>query len=430
MSFPSAILNREAAEDRRQSGNASGPIIVATDATSDSDSALLAAWSLVGRTASDVQVISVIEPLVPIVAIAGIPPMTAEFLAEQRDAQLAAVRSQLARVIPGCEWPVAVTEGKAAEVIAGQAHNERARLLVMGRGRHGLAARALGGETVRRVLSMADTPVLATEPGAASVPRRAVIAMDFSAYSVFAAQVALALIATDAVVYLVHVRPRARFTGPGTARWERTYDDAVPALLDAVRDRLGPPDDMQVERIALTGAPAASLVEFARSANADLIVAGTHGYGFLDRLVLGSVATELLRTAPCSLLCVPGSALTRGSADEALPLARTSVPRSAWRQTLERFSDRQAGRRCRLDWDEPGEGGRVIGSTLKLIGADYDERDNAVRFMFGAAELAGEHATHVVSNVHGMDQLCDSEGAERGLSIIGDSTLTTVRVTP
>jgi nucleotide-binding universal stress UspA family protein len=55
-------------------------------------------------------------------------------------------------------------------------------------------------------------------------------------------------------------------------------------------------------------------VELAARAHADLVVSGTHGYGFFNRLILGSVATHLVRNAPCSLLAVPGSAVTAAAA--------------------------------------------------------------------------------------------------------------------
>jgi nucleotide-binding universal stress UspA family protein len=37
----------------------------------------------------------------------------------------------------------------------------------------------------------------------------------------------------------------------------------------------------------------------------DLLVLGTHGQGGFERFLLGSVASDVLRTAPCSVLLVP-----------------------------------------------------------------------------------------------------------------------------
>lgn len=45
-----------------------------------------------------------------------------------------------------------------------------------------------------------------------------------------------------------------------------------------------------------------TIVETAAQLPADLIVMGTHGRGGVERLVLGSVAENVLRTAPCPVL--------------------------------------------------------------------------------------------------------------------------------
>jgi nucleotide-binding universal stress UspA family protein len=58
------------------------------------------------------------------------------------------------------------------------------------------------------------------------------------------------------------------------------------------------------------GAPAAVIVEQARTLPADLIVLGTHGRSGFERFMLGSVTERVLRTAPCPVLTVP-----RGAAD-------------------------------------------------------------------------------------------------------------------
>jgi len=46
------------------------------------------------------------------------------------------------------------------------------------------------------------------------------------------------------------------------------------------------------------------IVDEAESWGADLIVMGTHGYGFWKRAVLGSVSNSVLHHAPCSVLVV------------------------------------------------------------------------------------------------------------------------------
>ena len=52
------------------------------------------------------------------------------------------------------------------------------------------------------------------------------------------------------------------------------------------------------------GAPAQQIVEEAENRGADLIVCGSHGYGFWKRAWMGSVSNALVHHAPCSVMVV------------------------------------------------------------------------------------------------------------------------------
>jgi nucleotide-binding universal stress UspA family protein len=62
----------------------------------------------------------------------------------------------------------------------------------------------------------------------------------------------------------------------------------------------------ELELHLLAGPPAKEIVRVARSVGADLVIVGTHGRRGVRRLVLGSVAEEVLRSAPCPVLVVRG----------------------------------------------------------------------------------------------------------------------------
>jgi nucleotide-binding universal stress UspA family protein len=59
-----------------------------------------------------------------------------------------------------------------------------------------------------------------------------------------------------------------------------------------------------VTHVFLEGDPATEIARYAADANMDLIVMGTHGRTGLERMLLGSVAEQTLRAAPCSVLVV------------------------------------------------------------------------------------------------------------------------------
>jgi len=52
------------------------------------------------------------------------------------------------------------------------------------------------------------------------------------------------------------------------------------------------------------GAPAQQIIEEAKNWGADLLVSGSHGYGFWKRAWLGSVSNALVHNAPCSVMIV------------------------------------------------------------------------------------------------------------------------------
>jgi nucleotide-binding universal stress UspA family protein len=64
-------------------------------------------------------------------------------------------------------------------------------------------------------------------------------------------------------------------------------------------------DSSNVTTHVVVGRPDTEIVRFAQERGADLIVMGTHGYGGVKRLLLGSVADHVVRQATCPVLVVP-----------------------------------------------------------------------------------------------------------------------------
>ena len=71
---------------------------------------------------------------------------------------------------------------------------------------------------------------------------------------------------------------------------------------------LFPNETLDITAEVVSGSPQRVLVEKAAEWGADLIVVGSHGYGFWSRALLGSVSNSVVHHAPCSVLVVRTSA--------------------------------------------------------------------------------------------------------------------------
>jgi nucleotide-binding universal stress UspA family protein len=75
-------------------------------------------------------------------------------------------------------------------------------------------------------------------------------------------------------------------------------------LEDRLRQLREPSSAAPVEYRVVAGDPGAEIVGIAKEAACDLIVMGTHGRTGLGRLLIGSVAEQVLRRAHCPVLTV------------------------------------------------------------------------------------------------------------------------------
>lgn len=71
------------------------------------------------------------------------------------------------------------------------------------------------------------------------------------------------------------------------------------------RLRALPIDTQATEVVIRVGDPSLEIVRYATSQDVDLVVMGTHGRGAVARMLLGSVAEKVVRSAPCPVVTVP-----------------------------------------------------------------------------------------------------------------------------
>jgi len=106
-----------------------------------------------------------------------------------------------------------------------------------------------------------------------------------------------------AMVTVLHVRevPTVAFAEFGAVPPPEmpTRDEVT----DKMEQDYEPPDEaIHVEHVIADGVPAEEIVRVATERHCDLIVMGTHGRTGLGRLMMGSVAEEVMRKAPCPVL--------------------------------------------------------------------------------------------------------------------------------
>lgn len=80
------------------------------------------------------------------------------------------------------------------------------------------------------------------------------------------------------------------------------------------------------DTLILPGLPPVQIVACAQKQQADLIVMGTHGRSGLQRLMIGSVADKVIRTAPCPVLTVQEPQKAKGSKKSGKAPDPTAVP--------------------------------------------------------------------------------------------------------
>ena len=303
-----------------------GRILVATDGTDGSLGALRVARALAERSHGTPIVLSVVEPIVLEGSVLYAMPGQVLALSDEPEAAMRDhVRGQLAMLGGAAEeWEPETAIGPVASTIARLAEERGAGLIVLGFGGHTRAERFLGGETALNVVRLARVPVLAVQPDAPGLPRRAIVAVDFSEYCRDAASTLLDIVGDDAEVRLAHTSWTPTAAGVDAESWIATYDAGVRARLDELAGELRSRSGARVAPEVLEGTPSREILDLAKRTRADVIAAGSHGYGFFTRLLMGSVSTHLLREAPCSVLIAP----PRAASDELRQAraGRTEVP--------------------------------------------------------------------------------------------------------
>lgn len=208
--------------------------------------------------------------------------------------------------------------GTPDEAIVRAAEEVDADLVVLGPHRRRPIGDMFAGTTVERVVRTSSRPVLVAIATPARDYRNVLLAIDLSEGAAQAAAAAARLgLLDEARTSVIHA-----FTAPAqnlmlqastTSRALRDYIEgrrakAEQALARFLKRRKIAVQNRLVELVETS--PAALIGKCARKLEADLVVVGTTGRTGLRRLLIGSVAAELLGGSTTDVLAVPAAADT------------------------------------------------------------------------------------------------------------------------
>ena len=293
-------------------------ILLAVDGSVSSDRATQLVSSLPLPPDSLVRVVSVQQPFTDILDMSwgstgtsDRAPVETQQGADARHRHEAIARAHQALERPELRLEGFLLRGRPATAIVDEASSMGADLVVLGSRGHGVIATMVLGSTASDVVDHAPCPVLVVRgetlgPIAfaddGSTSARSAEAL-IAAWPIFAGRHVDVLTVAETAVP-VAVGFVSGLHDQVVSSYGQSIDEARREVADELRTsalRLRAAG-VQADPIALEGDPADEIVRFAAERGTGTVVVGTRGHTGLTRLVLGSVARNVLLHAPCSVL--------------------------------------------------------------------------------------------------------------------------------
>lgn len=237
-------------------------------------------------------------------------------LAELREAEQAALMKELTEQVErlgvaGDELHgLTVEAGEPHQVLIDLARKLSAVLVVVGAAEaEGRITRAFGS-TAGRVVRKTACPVLVVRGDLAVPPERVLLPVDLSPLSLEVVRTAVALLDR----FRGPRKPEVELLFVVTDRDERMLrasspDEEPSAAAQRHMDRFvatcAAMSSLRPTGSLATGAAADEIVRRAEETRPDLVIVGTHGRSGFERLMIGSVAADVVRSVPTSVLVIP-----------------------------------------------------------------------------------------------------------------------------
>jgi universal stress protein E len=291
-------------------------ILVGTSLSEESDKIVRTAFELARSSGATAHLV---HAYVPPSAFGGFPAEYRLDDSEWMDAEKEVLRdkleAQIRRVSPSGFDRVQgyLEEGAPHRVLARMAGEIKPELIVVGAVEEHIRLLRPLGSTTDRVVRQAACPVLVVRRDSAFPPARVLAPVDLSQASAGALRCGLELLAQARVAPVVET---LFVLSPAEASIHFSPDQIAYLAREELKrfaERNLP--GVRLERQVRSGMPWEQILFEANEKKADLLVLGTHGHSGLERLLLGSVATDVLREARCSVLIVPPEVSDRAEAE-------------------------------------------------------------------------------------------------------------------
>jgi len=222
--------------------------------------------------------------------------------------QLAVARHQVndalgSTVSDAARQDLDVLFGPAAVVLQQVMRERRPGLVVLGGKHHSVLERWLGGSTSLHVVRTAEVPVLVTA-GTPKTFRRVLVAADLSKAAgptIGLAERFAKLVGAELRVLSVF-EPLPNLSGVPSPDPTEYFALAQETLEQEIWPLVRTPG---VEKIVRHGTVVDTVMREAADWRADIVVVGSHGKGWAQRVLLGSVTESLVNQLPTSLLVAP-----------------------------------------------------------------------------------------------------------------------------
>jgi nucleotide-binding universal stress UspA family protein len=290
-------------------------IVVGVDGSPESAAAASVAWALARAAGVQCRLVHAIDDVSAAIGMAGTGVVSEALqltaLAGARDQLRASLQDRVPSAVVDA---MVVSTGPTADVLEAVVAETDATLLVLGGKHHSLLGRWLGGSTVHQVVRRLTVPVLVTTGEMRAHPR-VMVAVDPSYAAIPTAGQAVAFAKLfGSPLHALHVvdPPPAIAELPRDWSREIVERDVWPVL-----------PLIEQAKVIREGVPFDTIVNEAAAWRADVVVVGSHGKGWVDRLLIGSVTEDLLNNLPCAVLVVPVPKPERTEPIEAHAVAAT-----------------------------------------------------------------------------------------------------------